>query len=400
MLKSKSNNGSRALPFLRATTLVVGTAIGAGIFGLPYVFSQSGIAAGLGHLLLLFLTVLMTMLAFGEVASHTQGRHQITGYTKMYLGRTWEVVALISLVLGVYGALIAYILGVGTFLHALSHPYIGGIPLAYSLLFWMVVSSILFFGLRRVAKAESILVGLLLVVVATIVLLATPHIEIQQLLFVPEISKQPMSWIPFVLPFGVVLFAFGASTAVPETVEYLRQSKELRWTRRAIILGMTVPAVVYVLFVLAVVGVTGADTSESAIVGLGQVLGTPILIIGSILGTLTMTTSFLALGLALMDLFTYDFKLSHAFSWTAVIIPPVVIVLAQVGSFIDFIGLAGSLVGGIDGIIILLMYLKVRQKMSKKPNFMHIPTPLVALGMFVYALGILSQVYTIAFKWF
>lgn len=400
MEKNSPNNGTRALPFLRATALVVGTAIGAGIFGLPYVFSQSGIPVGIGHLVVIFLTVLMTMLAFGEVASHTPGRHQITGYTKLYLGRTWEIVALVSLVLGVYGALIAYILGVGTFAHALSSPYLGGIPLAYSLIFWMFVSSILFFGLRRVAKAESVLVVLLLLVVVAIVLLATPHINVEHLLFVPEISTRPISWVPFILPFGVVLFAFGASTAVPETVEYLREAKELRWTRRSIILGMTVPAVVYLLFVLAVVGVTGAETSESAIVGLGKVLGTPILIVGSILGTLTMTTSFLALGVALLDLFRYDFKLSHMLSWVLVIIPPVVIVLAQVGSFIDFIGLAGSLVGGIDGIIILLMYLKIRQKTSKNVSILRIPTPLVALGMIVYALGILSEVYTIAFRWF
>ncbi|MEK7539911.1 MAG: aromatic amino acid transport family protein [Patescibacteria group bacterium] len=400
MAKSQPSNGKRALPFLRATALVVGTAIGAGIFGLPYVFSQSGASVGVGHLVIIFLTVLMTMLAFGEVASHTPGRHQITGYTKIYLGRAWEIIALVSLVLGVYGALIAYILGVGTFVHALSVPYFGGIPLAYSLIFWMIVSSILFFGLRRVAKAESVLVVLLLLVVVTILLLSTPHIDIQNLLFVPEISLQPTSWVPFILPFGVVLFAFGASTAVPETVEYLRESQELRWTRRSIILGMTVPAVVYLVFVLAMVGVTGAETSESAIVGLGQALGTPVLIVGSILGTLTMTTSFLALGVALLDVFRYDFKLSHLLSWTAVIIPPVVIVLAQVGSFIDFIGLAGSLVGGIDGIIILLMYLKLRQKNIKKAGFLHIPPPLVALGMIVYALGILSEVYTLAFKWF
>lgn len=400
MEKNQSNKQFRALPFLRATALVVGTAIGAGIFGLPYVFSQSGVMVGLGHLVIIFLTVLMTMLAFGEVASNTPGRHQITGYTKIYLGRTWEMVALVSLVLGVYGALIAYILGVGTFTHALIAPILGGIPLAYSIIFWMVVSSILFFGLRRVAKAESVLVVLLLFVVASIILFAIPHIEIQHILFVPKISSNSFSWIPFILPFGVLLFAFGASTAVPETVEYLRESNQLSWTRRSIILGMSIPAVVYILFVLAVVGVTGGDTSESAILGLGNVLGTPILIVGSILGTLTMTTSFLALGVALLDLFRYDFKLSHKLSWAAVIIPPVVIVLFQVGSFIDFIGLAGSLVGGIDGIIILLMYLKLRKKKAKKSNFLYIPTPLVGLGMIVYALGILSEVYTIAFKWF
>lgn len=368
------------------------------MFGLPYVFFQSGMTLGLVHLGILFLTVLMTMLAFGEVASRTPGRHQITGYAKRYLGVGWQVVTLVSLVLGVYGALIAYILGVGSFLSGLLQPILGGFPTLYGLIFWLVVSSILFFGLRRVAKAEGVLVIILLLAVVVVMVLALPHIDLHNLGTSPVLTSSLSSWFPVLAPFGVVLFALGASTAVPETVEFLREMKRPQWTKSTILVGISVPALVYLLFVIAVVGVTGGHTSESAILGLGQELGQGVLVVGSLLGVITMTTSFLALGIALHDLFRYDFKFSHVFSWTAVIIPPILIVLVQVGSFIDFLGLAGSLVGGVDGIIILLMYEKLRRKIASSGKKLTFPKPLVVLGMIVYALGILSQVLTLVFK--
>lgn len=392
------NPKQEALIFFRGTALVVATAIGAGMFGLPYVFAQSGLIIGGVHLVVLFFTVLMTMLAFGEVASRTPGRHQITGYAKRYLGVGSEGVALVSLIIGIYGALIAYILGVGSFLSGLLQPVLGGYPTLYSLIFWLVVSSVLFFGLRRVAKAESILVVVLLLAVFIVLFLAVPHIHPYQLITFPVFTPSLSSWLPALAPFGVVLFALGASTAVPETVEYLREMKRPQWTKRAILVGISIPALVYLGFVVAVVGVTGGQTTESSILGLGQALGPGVLVVGSLLGIITMTTSFLALGIALHDLFRYDFKCSHVFSWTAVVIPPILIVLVHIGSFIDFIGLAGSLVGGLDGIIILLMYEKLREKVSFSGKKLRFPKPLVVLGMIVYALGILSEVITLMFK--
>lgn len=389
---------SSAIVFFRAVALIVATAIGAGMFGLPYVFSRSGVGLGLIHFGLIFLTILMTMLAFGEVASRTSGRHQMTGYARRYLGVGWEAVALPSLVFGIYGALIAYILGVGEFLFELLQSTFGGFPLLYSLLFWVVVSSTLFFGLRRVAKAESVLVVVLLIAVVVVVFLAIPHVDVGNLITWPEFSPTASFWLPALAPFGVLLFALGAATAVPETVVLLRQMKRPAWTKRAIFVGMLIPAVVYLLFIFAVVGVTGGQTTESAILGLGESLGRGVMVVGSVLGVITMTTSFLALGIALHDVFRYDFKFSHVFSWTAVVVPPILIVLARLGSFIDFIGLAGSLVGGLDGIIILLMYEKLRKTSGNTTKSLLFPRPLVILGMLVYALGILSEMLILISK--
>lgn len=361
------------------------------MFGLPFVFSRSGVLVGVVHFIVLGATVLMTMLALGEVAVRTPGRHQIIGYTKRYLHKGWEVVAFISLILGVYGALIAYLLGVGSFLHTL----LGGIfhspAVMYSIVFWLFVASLLFFNLRKVANAESILVVSLLCVIAVIAFLAFPHIQISHLVSIPTPAPSTFGWLIYVMPFGVVLFALGAAPGIPEVVEYLKEMKQRQLTKRVICLGMCIPMLVYVVFIFCVVGVTGTHTTESSILGLGQALGKEVLVLGSILGVLTMTSAFISLGLALQDVYRYDFALSHVWAWAAVVMPPLLIVLLHIGSFIDFLGFAGSLIGGLDGIIILKMYLKLHSSTPERDRIIHIPRPLVWSGMFVYALGILSE---------
>lgn len=368
------------------------------MFGLPYVFSRVGVGIGLLHLVVLGVTVIMTMLALGEVAAGTPGRHQIVGYAKRYLHPGWKAVAILSLTVGVYGALIAYLLGVGSFLQTLFGGVFDHPTLVYRILFWLVVSSVLFFNLRKVAKAESVIIVSLLLVTVVIAGLALPHIHLTYLTSITPPPPTAFGWLVYVLPFGVVLFALGAAPGIPEMVEYLKEMKQKKLIRRVILTGMLIPVVVYIVFILSVVGVTGIHTTDSSILGLGQALGPVVLIVGCLLGVLTMTSAFISLGLALQDVYRFDFGLPHVWAWVAVVIPPLLVVLLGIGSFIDFLGLAGSLVGGLDGIIILMMYLKLHHLTPKQDHIIHLPRPLVWTGMFVYALGILSEALTLITK--
>lgn len=370
------------------------------MFGLPFVFSQAGFGLGLTYLLLLTATVLTTMLALAEVSMRTPATHQLPGYAKLYVGKVGEVLMTVSIVFGIYGALTAYILGEGLFLHSLLNPWFGGQPVYYSLVFWVTVSAALAIGIKRILKTEAVLVVLLLLVVFLIVWLSVPYIDFAHLSqFVRPITGA-LSWRSIFIPFGVVLFALGAATAIPENVQFLRQMKATRFLKPSIVVGMLVPACVYLFFVIAVVGVSGPDTAENPILGIGHAIGGHVVVIGSMLGVLTMVTSFLALSLALQDQFHFDFSFSKLLSWSVVVFPPMCIVLLGFGSFIDFLGIAGSLVGGLDGILILWMYLKVQNLPGKRTLHIAIPRPLVFVCMFVYALGICSEIITVAGKFF
>ena len=59
--------------FLRATAVLVGTTIGAGMFGIPYVVSKIGFLPGLAYILVLGALTLFLNLIYGEVILRTPG---------------------------------------------------------------------------------------------------------------------------------------------------------------------------------------------------------------------------------------------------------------------------------------------------------------------------------------
>src|SRR3989344_7994208 len=73
--------------FLLALSVLVGTIIGAGIFGIPYVAAQSGMVPAIFYFIILGASVMLLHLFFGEVALRTYEKHRLIGYARMYLGR-------------------------------------------------------------------------------------------------------------------------------------------------------------------------------------------------------------------------------------------------------------------------------------------------------------------------
>ena len=73
------------------------------------------------------------------------------------------------------------------------------------------------------------------------------------------------------VPYGVVLFSYLATSAIPEVKEVM--SGHLKQMKRAIVIGSLIPIAVYVLFAGAVVGATALGTTEVATIGLGVLLG-------------------------------------------------------------------------------------------------------------------------------
>ena len=131
--------------------MFVGTAIGAGIFAIPYTFSRAGVVLGITYAVILGFIVLITSLAYGEIILRTQDAHQLTGYVERYLGRRARWIATAALVFGIYGALIAYTIQVGNFLHLLLGSTLGGSAIIYSLAFLGICGIALFVGLGMVA---------------------------------------------------------------------------------------------------------------------------------------------------------------------------------------------------------------------------------------------------------
>ena len=75
---------------LAASTLI-GTIIGAGIFGIPYVVVKSGFPIGLTHILIIAILTIITMLYLGEIALRTKENCHLAGYAEKYLGKKGKI---------------------------------------------------------------------------------------------------------------------------------------------------------------------------------------------------------------------------------------------------------------------------------------------------------------------
>ena len=167
--------------------------------------------------------------------------------------------------------------------------------------------------------------------------------------------------------------------------------KNKRSLKKAIIIGSLIPLAMYVIFTTAVVGVFGIKITEVATVGLGLVFGKWIVILANLFAVFAMTTSFLALGLALREMYNYDYKVSKFSSWAFTIFVPFVIFLFGFKSFINVIGTTGVIAGGVEGTLIVLMLWKAKKKSERKPEYSIGVSKLIGailIGVFMLSKGV------------
>ena len=342
-------------PLFEAIATLSSTTIGAGILSIPYVIVKAGFFTGLVLIIVLGIVVLFMNLFLGEITLRTKGNHQLSGYASIYLGKFSKYILTISMMVGIYGALIAYLIGEGQTLGAIFSIN----PLIASLIFFVIVSTIVFFGLRAVKSSELFMMVIVLAIVILIFFISFDKINLNNL--------TGFSLGKILLPYGVVLFAFLAQASIPEMKEEL--TKERKQFKKAIIIGTLIPLVVYILFVLIVIGITGIDTTQISTIGLGNFLGEKILIIGNLFAVFAMATSFLTLGLALREMYSYDYKINKNLAWVLTCFIPLGLFLIGIRNFIETISIAGAVAGGLDGILIALILWKAKKHGDRKPEF-------------------------------
>ncbi|MBT4375879.1 amino acid permease [archaeon] len=363
--------------YLTASSILIGTCIGAGVLGIPFVAAQAGFLIVLLYILLIGMIIFFVNLFLGEIALRTKGDHQLIGYAKRYLGPEWKHIMEFAVIFGVYAALVAYMIGVGK---SLSFLFFGNFnyELIFGIGFGVVMAGLLKGGIRSLKKFEKI--GVLIILTLLVVIFAW---------FVKDVTFYNLSGINFshaLLPFGVVLFALMSFHAIPEVKLVLKRHEHL--FRKVMITGTLVSVVFYVLFAFVVVGFMGDKTPEIATLALGTVF--------VVLGIFTMFTSYLANGNALRENFQFDERVKRFWSWVfASIIPIGLFVLVEVTNFFSFtriLSLGGVVSGGITALLILWMVGRAKKKGNRKPEYTTNASWWV-IGIFavVFILGVLRE---------
>jgi len=369
--------------FFHAVAMMIGMIVGVGIFGVPYAVEKVGFVLGFFYIIVLGAILLLENLLYSEIVLRTEGKHRLVGYAEIYLGPKGKAVAGVAQILSFYGALIAYIIIGGQFLHTILETVFGGNVLHYQFFFFAFMSLAVLVGLRLVASIEFLMTVFLLAVMAIIFIAGLPYI------WYPNLYVINLKEIFF--PYGVILFALGGAAAIPAVRDLLRGQEEK--IKKAITIGTAIPVILTVLFAFVVIGVSGENTSVEAISGLNLALGSKIILLGSIFGFLAIATSFLVLGLNLKDVFNCDYKFGKILSWLLACVLPFLVFLWSNPTFISVVGFTGAVLGGLEGILIILIWLKAKKAGKRSPEYsINVSRIVLDLIVFVFILGILYKI--------
>lgn len=348
-----------------ATATLIGVIVGAGIFGLPYAISQSGIIPGLFYFSVLGAAVIFLYLFFGEIVLRTKDNCRLIGYSRRYLGVWSQRLVVISTFVGLGGSLLVYTILGSDFMKIVSSiafPGSSEIPIVYfGLVFVLVLSFFIFKGVKMIAPIETLTNSFFFLVIFLIFCFGFSKVNLQNFTLIDTSN--------LFLPFGIILFALSGWSAIPEIGEILKTSDERKKLKKTIIIAVLSVIILSLIFIFTVVGVSGKMVSPDALSGLTAFLGPEILFIGALAALITIADSFLILGLSFKNTLIHDYNLSKTMAALIACGIPLALFLAGFRNFIGTVGFIGTIVGVIEGVLVILIYKKAKTLFDREPEY-------------------------------
>jgi amino acid permease len=380
--------------FILPTSLLAGTVIGAGIFSLPYVFSQAGIGLGFIFLMIFGAVYIFVHLMYADLVIKNGEQHRFAGLARIYFGKISYGLSVVMTIVEMFFVLTIYLILSSSFISLVAPQ----LPAIYNvILFWWLGSIIIFSGTRKIAFFETLAVGGILVAIALVAYLGAPHFFQKPFIFA---SHQPIFWL---LPFGALLFSINGRPAIPSLIHYFRKNGlNVELSKRAIVWGTIIPIFAYGTYVVGALGIS-KFVSQDSISGIIGGISSPLLIIVlAMLGILSLISSYFSIGLDVYSSLQQDVKFSKIFSMFLVIIFPLTIYFMNLGGFIAMVEIAGGIFIGLEGILILAMWGKMKKGLTEigSTKKMLMSWDVRWLKYFLYGIFMVSIGYTIAAKIF
>lgn len=333
--------------------LVVGTTIGAGMLALPIAAAQLGFTGSLVLLISVWLIMVASAFLFLEVNLWLPAESNLVSMAGATLGRTGQSVVWVVYLFLLYAILSAYVAGGGDIMRYLLATQGIKIPLASAyLLFTFLLGSIVYLGIRAVDYVNRGLMFGKMGALFLLMLFMVPFVSIVNLssgVFTHAISTTNLS---------IAVASFGSIMIIPSLRTYF--GADVKLLRKAIFIGMLIPLLCYLVWVMVVLGVVPLqgqyglkNMMTSATANSDLMTAISILLNSKIAATLVkfftsicMTTSFLSVSLCLSDFMSDGLKikkvgLGKLFIIAITFMPPMLIVLFYPDAFIRALKYAG-----------------------------------------------------------
>lgn len=341
--------------YIFPVSTIAGSIIGVGFFSLPYITTKVGMWIMLCYFVILTSLVLFIHNIFAEISLHTPDKKRFPGFLGYYFGRWAEIYSLLSGSFIYFVVLLIYLIVGGQFLHSALAPFLGGTEFLYTLIYFFVAVFIIYFGVSVVSKFEFIALSFLFISFLLAFLKGFYAFSFHNILT----SNSQILASNIFLPYGAIIFSLWGIGLIPEVEEMLENKKSFK---KIIASATLIPAIFYLLFTIMIVGITGRQTTESALIGLNNYLGDGVVIISLLMGAVITFSAFVTHSFNLKKVLIFDMKLKNRDALIITCAIPMILFLLGIRSFIPLISFVGGIFLSIDGIFILLMYRKIGNK--------------------------------------
>lgn len=358
---------------LYAFAMLASSIMGVGFFSLPYIAAKVGLPVMLAFMIFLFVFALVEHSMFVEVTLQTPDYKRFPGFVRHYLGRNAEKISYFTTIATSFLALVAYIIVGGGFLYELANPILGQSQFFYSLVYFLLGAVLISIGVSVVSRVSLFTLFSFLGILLVIFFSGWPHFSLANLQTKIGVVRD------LFLPYGAIIFSLWGLGLLPEAEEFLGNDK--KDLRKIIPWALLLPFLVYLFFIIFILGVSGGNVSESALVGLEKNINPSIFTFALILGLLSTFNGFTTMGLTLKKVLHYDMGLSKPLAWSLACLTPFALYLMGFKSYIWILGFVGGGVMALEGIMVLMMYKKI-----KPDNFWVYPMALI------FILGIVCEI--------
>ncbi|MFZ4773534.1 MAG: amino acid permease [Chlamydiia bacterium] len=323
---------------LGSILLIAGTAIGAGMLALPMAAAPGGLfSAAILMIGICFLMTYASLMILEVNLMLPADKNSFSSMAETLFGWPGKIVCWVCYSLLLYAIISAYISGMGSLLSVLLEK--GSVhlsPTTCSLLFTALLGSTLLIGTLVVDRVNQVFLYMKGFFLFTALFAMIPYVEAKTLF---SFSTKASFWYQAIPIFTT---SFSCAMVIPSIVNYMGK-ENYKSIRRVIIIGSTIPLVVYIFWIFVVFGVlpqTG-DVSFAVIQQNNNDLGMMIRFIQENISTrwivgmidafsnTAMTTSFLGVSLSLFDFLSDGFnikknKIGRLKTFFLTYIPPII----------------------------------------------------------------------------
>jgi amino acid permease len=370
--------------YYQAVAVMIGYIIGVGMFGLPLVTAKAGLAFFLVYLLGLGAVQYFVHLIYANMIVVTESFYRLPGYVGKYLGQRSKILVFIAKMVGNCGALIAYIVISGLFMHQLFGPILGGTPFIYSSLLFLLEAAVVFFGIGMIARVELYMSALLGLVVLLMLFRGLGVME--------AANYAAIDWKFSLLPFGAMLMALDGNGAIPIVSKILKKDRVR--VKSVIRISMLSSALITLIFVLTIVGISGANTTDDALSGVRAILDDGVVMFALIFGIFSMMTSFFGVSEAVKETLWWDFGLNKTLSWALAVFTPFILFLLGVNDLINIISFAGAVAGGFCAVMLMIVFMRLKKDPGKLVMFKRQPSNWLIYAIIgLFLIGIIYNIF-------